>query len=124
MVKTFKDLVVWQKSMTLVEIIYKLTDDLPQKEQFSLTSQMRRAVVSIPSCIAEGSKRNSRKDYMHFLAMSQGSSMELETQLLLVQKIYKLEVEECLSLLAEVQKMLSVMISRLKPNPLSLNANP
>ena len=110
--------------MTLVEIIYKLTDDLPQKEQFSLTSQMRRAVVSIPSCIAEGSKRNSRKDYMHFLAMSQGSSMELETQLLLVQKIYKLEVEECLSLLAEVQKMLSVMISRLKPNPLSLNANP
>ncbi|MEX2340906.1 MAG: four helix bundle protein [Candidatus Paceibacterota bacterium] len=115
MIKTFKDLIVWQKSMYLVEVIYKLTDDLPQKEQFSLTSQMRRAAVSIPSCIAEGSKRNSRRDYAHFLVMSQGSSMELETQLLLVQKIYKLEVEESLKLLEEVQKMLSVMINKLKP---------
>ncbi len=115
MVKSFKELIVWQKSMTLVEKVYFATEDLPPKEQFAITSQIRRAAVSIPSCIAEGSKRNSRKDYGHFLAMAQGSSMELETQLLLIQKIYNIEISECLSLLEEVQKMLSVMISKLIP---------
>lgn len=117
MIKTFKELIVWQKSMTLVKDVYFLTKTLPRSEQFSLTTQIRRAAVSIPSCIAEGSKRNSRKDYIHFLKIAEGSAMELETQLILIEQIYNIEIKKDLDLLQEVQKMLSVMISRLTPNP-------
>src|SRR3989344_2765480 len=76
----YRELIVWQKSMDLVVAVYKYTEDFPTREQFGLTSQMRRAVISIPSNIAEGSRRRG-KDAHHFLHISYGSGSELETQL-------------------------------------------
>ena len=79
--KTFKDLIVWQKAHALVLSIYKMTVNLPREELYGLTSQIRRAAVSIPANIAEGSGRKTTKDYVHFLYISKGSLLELETLL-------------------------------------------
>ena len=75
------DLVAWREAMKLVESIYRDTEDFPQKETFGLTAQMRRAAVSIPSNLAEGAARNSRKEFAQFVGISCGSLAELETQL-------------------------------------------
>lgn len=83
LVKSYQDLIVWQKAMDLVVEIYNLTKKFPSEELFSLTNQIRRAVVSIPSNIAEGKGRNSKAEYLHFIAISQGSLAETETQILL-----------------------------------------
>ncbi len=109
----FRKLIVWQKSMFLVKIVYLFTYKLPNDEKFGLTSQMRRCAVSIPSNIAEGSKRSTDKDYRHFLRISSGSVAELETQLLLVKDIYELQDEEVFSILKEVQMMLESFIKKL-----------
>ena len=113
-VKSYKDLIVWQKGYELVKMVYKLTAKLPQSEMFALQSQMRRSAVSIVSNIAEGSSRKTRKDYSHFLNMAYGSTSELETQLFLCRDLYSIEVEECLPLLTEVSKMLRVIINKLE----------
>ena len=84
---TFKDLQVWQRSRQLVSTIYKLTDSFPVKEQFGLSSQLRRAAVSIPSNIAEGHRRNSNKEFQNFLSIARGSLAEVETQLILAQDL-------------------------------------
>jgi len=86
-IKDFKDLIVWQKAMDLVVEVYNLVKKLPKEEQFALSDQMRRAVISIPSNIAEGRGRYSIKEYTHFLSVAKGSNAELETQLLLCVKI-------------------------------------
>ena len=78
--KNFKKLKIWQKGMELVLMTYKLADQLPKEEKFGLRSQMTTAVISIPSNIAEGSSRTSKKDYVRFLEYSLGSAYELETQ--------------------------------------------
>jgi len=78
--KNFKKLKIWQKGMELVLMTYKLADQLPKEEKFGLRSQMTTAVISIPSNIAEGSSRRSKKDYVKFLEYSLGSAYELETQ--------------------------------------------
>ena len=80
-IKSFEDLVVWKKSMVLTKEVYLLTRTFPDDERFSLTNQIRRAVISIPSNIAEGFGRYSDKDYLHFLYISRGSLYELKTQL-------------------------------------------
>ena len=80
-IRTVKDLVVWQKSIELVELIYKTTERFPRDEQYGLTAQMRRAAVSVPSNIAEGYRRQYRKEYKQFLSIALGSCSELETQL-------------------------------------------
>lgn len=77
--RTHKELLVWQKSMLLVEEIYRLVKRLPKEETYALSDQMRRAAVSIPSNIAEGNARNSPKEFQHFLYISLGSAAELET---------------------------------------------
>ena len=82
-IRTHRDLDVWKKSIDLVTLIYKYTADYPKDEIYGLTSQIRRCAVSIPSNIAEGSARTTKKDYSHFLAMSLGSVAELETQLII-----------------------------------------
>lgn len=87
MINSFKDLIVWQKSMELVEKVYKITESFPTKEQFGLISQMRRAAVSIPSNIAEGYGRNSTGSYIQFLSIARGSLLELETQLELSKRL-------------------------------------
>ncbi|WP_225035065.1 four helix bundle protein [Winogradskyella sp. SM1960] len=84
---THKDLEVYKLSLNLVEDIYKLTKDFPASENFGLTSQLRRAAVSVPSNIAEGSSRGSTKDFIRFLNMSSGSLSEIETQLVIAERI-------------------------------------
>jgi len=113
-IKSYKDLIVWQKGYELVKLVYKITSGLPQSEIYALQSQIRRAVVSIVSNIAEGNSRKTTKDYSHFLNMAYGSAAELETQLFLCKDLYSLDVQECLTLLEEVSKMLRVIINKLE----------
>ena len=110
----YRDLIVWQKSMDLVVLVYKMTDSFPKSEIFGLTSQMRRAVISIPSNIAEGSRRKTGKDKCHFFTLSFGSGSELETQLEAAKRLSFGTKEAYLpieGLLSEVLKMLNKMIS-------------
>ena len=103
--------------MELATEIYKLTEKLPGKEIYSLTDQMRRAAVSIPSNIAEGQDRNSAKDFIKFLSIARGSRAELETQLQICINVNYLTEEDVLQskqLLIEVGNMLSAFISKLK----------
>jgi four helix bundle protein len=81
MVKSFRDLDVWHLSVELAETVYRVTARFPKSELFALTAQMRRAAVSIPSNIAEGRSRDSRREFLYFLSVSRGSLAELETQL-------------------------------------------
>ena len=111
--KDFRDLLVWQKSMKLAEQVYKFTATLPTTEKFGLISQIRRSAVSIPSNIAEGSKRGTQKDFKQFLRIAAGSAAELETQLLLCVQIYSTRDDEIMSTLKEVQKMLEVFMKKL-----------
>jgi four helix bundle protein len=78
-VRNYKDLVAWQKSMDLVASVYKITKEFPKEEVYGLTSQIRRAVVSIPSNIAEGDGRESKKEFSQFLSIAYGSLREVET---------------------------------------------
>lgn len=82
-IKTFREIIAWQKAHELTLYIYKLTDSFPKNEIFCLTNQMRRSAISIPSNIAEGFRRNSIKDSLHFYNIAQGSLEELKYQLLL-----------------------------------------
>jgi four helix bundle protein len=105
----FKNLLVWQKSLDLVIEVYKLTDDFPNKEQFGLTSQINRCAVSVASNIAEGAGRNSGKEFNNFLGIAVGSLCELETQLIIAQRLkYITEIElENLNLpIREIEKMI------------------
>ena len=86
-VRTHRDLDVWKKSIDLVTLIYKHTADNPKEEMYGLTSQIRRCAVSIPSNIAEGSARTTKKDFSHFLAIALGSAAELETQLIIYRNL-------------------------------------
>ena len=109
-IEDYKDLIVWQRSMELAEEVYRLVKKLPKEELFALSDQMRRAVTSIPSNIAEGRGRDSIKEYTHFLSIAKGSNAELETQLLLCVKINYLnnsDIEKALGLIKEVGKMLN-----------------
>ncbi len=113
----YKELIVWQKSMDLVEEIYILTKDLPKDELYGINAQMRRSAVSVPSNIAEGHSRRYTKEFIHFLAVSQGSCAELETQLLICNRLNLLEegqTERALSLCGEIGRMLTVMSSKLQ----------
>lgn len=117
-IHSYKDLIVWQKSLDLVFLIYKLTSFLPKEEIYSLTSQMRRSAISIPSNIAEGRDRGTKKDYLQFLRISKGSCAELETQILLAEKLYpnsKLDYNSIKRLITEIKLMLSAMIIKMNP---------
>lgn len=112
--KTYKDLLVWQKSIKLVKLVYVVTKKLPKEELYSLNSQMRRCAISIPSNIAEGYKRKGTGEYVLFLSYAEGSAAELETQLIIVGDIYtEIDIIEITDLLHEVQKMLFVLIKKL-----------
>ena len=86
-IRTFRDLLIWQKSIKLVTQIYEVTKIFPKEEAFGLTSQMRRCAVSIPSNIAEGHGRNSTRDYLRFLQIATGSLYELQTQLVIANNL-------------------------------------
>lgn len=102
--KDFKSLKLWQKGINLVVDIYKTTKEFPQEEMYGLTSQMRRSAISIPSNIAEGSGRNSDKDFNRFLDISLGSSFELETQIIIARELEFLSNEDFLKLSDKVQE--------------------
>ena len=113
--KSYKELIVWQKAMKLVTIIYDLSKKFPEDERFGLTSQMRRCSVSIPSNIAEGWGRLSRKNYVQFLRISRGSLYELETQILITKQLnYINDSESVESLIIEISKMLNSLIRKLE----------
>lgn len=115
-IRPYKDLIVWQKSILLVEKIYEITEKFPKEEIFGLTSQMRWATISIPSNIAEGTCRSTRKDYKHFLHNSYASGAELETQIIISKRLKKtrmFDYREIDVFLLEIQKMLNKMISNL-----------
>lgn len=116
-IKSYKELIVWQKSVELVEQIFLLTNLFPKSELFGITSQMRRAAVSIPSNIAEGYGRKSTKSYTQFYSIAYGSALELETQLIISKKLKlapEKEFQKADDLLTEVSKMLNSMISKFK----------
>ena len=113
----YKQLEVWQKSMDLVEEIYKISKQFPKSEIYGLSSQIQRAAIAIPSNIAEGSKRNHKLEYIQFLSIANGSAAELETQLNLIKRLYSsIDINKAESLLTEILKMFSVLIRRLKSN--------
>ena len=113
-IKNFTDLNAWKKSHELVLFVYKITDLFPKKEIFSLTNQMRRSAISIPSNIAEGRARKSSLDYRRFLIIAYGSGAELETQIKITKEIYpneNLDFTIIDSLLDEIMKILNKMIN-------------
>ena len=115
-VKHYRELLVWQKAMLVVEETYRLVKLLPKEEQFALSDQMRRAAVSIPSNIAEGQARNSTKEFVHFLWIAKGSVAELETQFMICVRLkymMKSQIETVMNLLDEVGRMLTALVSKL-----------
>jgi four helix bundle protein len=90
-VRNYRDLVAWQKAMDLVEAINAATRSFPSEERYGLTNQLRRAAVSVPSNIAEGQGRRSPKEFHHFLALAHGSLREIETQMLIAQRLSYLD---------------------------------
>ena len=110
---SYKDLIVWQKSRILVRKIYLLTQKLPREETFGITNQIRRAVISIPSNIAEGYDRGSNKEFVRFLKIAKGSAAEVETQLILCIDLGYLtldDIQEVLALHDEIIRMLGTLI--------------
>jgi four helix bundle protein len=111
--KSYKNLKVWQKSIELVRLIYKITNRFPRSEVFSLVSQIRRAAISIPSNIAEGYGRKSHKEYLQYYSIAYGSALETETQLIISKDlgfITEKEFDTVSCLLTEIIKMLYVMV--------------
>lgn len=117
-IKTFRDLIVWQKGMALAKEVYKATSVMPDAERFGLTAQMRRAAVSIPSNIAEGYARQSRVEYIRFLKVARGSLAELRTQVLLSGELNFLRNSaEIGPLLDETERLLAGLIRSLRELP-------
>ena len=113
----YRELKVWQKAMDLVEYTYSLIGCLPQNEKYALSDQMRRAVVSIPSNIAEGRGRDTDKEYIYFLVVARGSKFELETQILICERLNYItaeQAEKALMMCDEVGKILNSLIHSLK----------
>ena len=112
-IQSHKDLIVWQKSFALVKQVYLLCKLLPDSENYGLKSQMQRSALSIPSNIAEGFGRHSKKYFKHFPLIAYGSACELETQLLLAHDVYGLDQAQAIAQLEERFKMLRVLIKKL-----------
>ncbi|MFA6966922.1 four helix bundle protein [Bosea sp. (in: a-proteobacteria)] len=116
-IQSYRDLRVWQEAMTLAELVYVLTKQFPKDELFGLTSQMRRASVSVPANIAEGYGRESTGAYVQFLRVSQGSLKELETHALLANRVGILSEQDTIGLLSLAEstgKMLRALIRSLE----------
>ena len=112
MATDFRDLRVWEEAMVLAEQVYQLVQGFPADERYGLVSQLKRAVVSVPSCIAEGNARGSVKDYLRFLAMAAGSLAEVQTQVLLALRLGFVEpapADACLARHRSVSMLLHAM---------------
>jgi len=114
--KNFKELIVWNKAVELVLVLYGVTKEFPKEERYGLSSQIRRAAVSIPSNIAEGHMRTTAKDFRQFLAIARGSCAELETQIIISYRLEYLKENDFQSLITktgEIARMLSSLSSKL-----------
>lgn len=117
--RSFRDLIVWQKAMRLARETYCLVKLLPMEERYALSDQMRRAAVSIPSNIAEGQSRNTKKEFIQFLHIAKGSNSELMTQFLLCldfEYLKKEEIKKVMNLCTEIDGLLGGLIKSLKTN--------
>ena len=116
MAKHYKDLIAWQRAMDMVQAVYDVTDKFPRREVYSLTDQIRRAAVSIPSNIAEGQAHFSNREFLHFLRHSRSSPAEFETQILITQRRNYLPEESASDLLKPADELsrLSGLINSLK----------
>ncbi len=116
-IESHRDLIVWRKAMDLAVEVYRVTAGFPRSELYRLTSQITRAVASVPANIAEGHARATRKDYANFLAIAKGSLMEVETFLMLGLRLGYVNEEQAerpLSLVTEVSKMITAIRLRLR----------
>lgn len=116
-IQSYRELKIWQLSMALVTVVYQSTKSFPKEEQYALTTQLRRAVVSVPSNIAEGSSKRSVKDFIRFLNIAHGSLAEVETQLQIAVNLDYLSFDKTRALFsetAEIGKMINGMISKLE----------
>ena len=123
-IRDYKDLVVWQKGMQLAKEVYQLTQSFPAEEKFGLVSQMRRAVVSVPSNVAEGQARNTTGEFVQFVSHAEGSLAELDTQIRLSIELgfcREATVKSIQELIIEGQKMLKSLRRSLKANALTPN---
>ena len=117
MSKGYEDLIAWQKAIVLVENIYKATSQFPKEEVYTLVSQIKKAAVSIPSNIAEGHARSSRKEFGYFLSVAIGSTAEVKTQLIIAKKLNFIDdnsYNSVLSLVVEVEKILKALLKSTK----------
>lgn len=115
--KTFRDLIIWQKAMTLVTNCYKSTNSFPKEEQFGLTSQLKRCSISIPSNIAEGFGRGTNKEYYRFLNIAMGSLFEFQTQIEIAYNLEYISQADFNSIYEdsrEVERMLSSFMNKIK----------
>jgi len=115
-VKTYQELIVWQKAMDLIESVYKVSRAFPREEVYALTSQIRRAAVSIASNIAEGQGRRTTSDFLRHLSIAYGSLLETETQLLIAKRLRYLgntNLEEVMKQTAEVGRLLNGLMASL-----------
>jgi four helix bundle protein len=115
-VKNYRDLIAWQKAMDLVEAVYRATRAFPADERFGLSSQLRRAIVSVPSNIAEGQGRRSSKEFAHFLSLAHGSLREAETQMLIAERLSYLPESDAHALLersSEVGRLITGLANSL-----------
>ncbi|WP_395060946.1 four helix bundle protein [Flavobacterium sp.] len=117
-VKSYKELLIWQKGIRIVIQVYKLTQSFPKDEIYALTSQLKRASVSVPSNIAEGFGRQTDKSFNHFLNISRGSLNEIETQLIIAKELGFIQDEnlynDLLSIIEEESKMINAFAKNLK----------
>lgn len=113
-IRNHKDLDVWKKSIDLVEYIYSVTKKFPKEEMYGLTSQLRRSAISITSNISEGAARNSNREFVHFLYIALGSASELESQLIISERLkYLANLSDLLERLDAIKNMLKGLISYL-----------
>jgi len=115
-IRSYRDLIVWQKSIDLVEEIYKMTKSFPKEEIYGLTSQLRRSAVSVPSNIAEGPERRAPKDFKRFLHIALGSLAEAHTQLIIATRLNYLQQAELTKLegeIGQIQRMTHALIRNL-----------
>jgi four helix bundle protein len=113
----YEDLLVWQKGILLVKLIYKITKTFPGEEKFGLVSQMRRAAVSIPSNIAEGQARHTTREFIQFISHAEGSNAELSTQLIIAVDLgycTKAEARPAFELMMELKRMLNALRRKLQ----------
>lgn len=116
-IKSYKDLIVWQKALNLVDVIYQVTKGFPKDEIYGLTNQIRRAAVSIPSNIAEGYARQSKAELKNFLSIARGSLAEVETQLIIASRQGYLThetMQQVTALQTEVSKMLMSLFKKVE----------